>query len=366
MFSARVLGRHKGSLKVSSNMANSRHTAVQSKLAVRRRLIAGLQFATGVGFAAVLAICAIAFTKMAALSVVSPVVLAFCFGTAVRQFVVPTVGIERGIFFASKGLLRCAIALLGIQLTFSELIALGPAALIICAIVLVATFTFTNWLGAVLKVDRNLSELLAAGTSVCGASAILAMNSVTRAAQSDVAYALASVTFFGTASIFLFPIAASALGLPQTQFGLWAGASIHEVAQVTAAAAQVGQEATVTATLAKLARVLLLAPLVTIVGLKRSSATVSNFAAIPWFVVAFVIFAMVGSAVGISAETKHTVAYIVGFAFAMALAALGLLTDLRPIAARGWRPFGLAGLSSVFIWVISIALIAMAARFEMI
>ena len=105
-------------------------------------------------------------------------------------------------------------------------------------------------------------QLIAAGTSICGASAVIATNTVTRASDEDVAYAVASVTVFGSVSILLYPALAGLLQLTPHAFGLWAGASIHEIAQVVAAAFQNGTEAGNFATIAKLGRVMLLAPMI--------------------------------------------------------------------------------------------------------
>src|SRR5262249_55721968 len=125
---------------------------------------------------------------------------------------------------------------------------------------------FTVWLGRQLSVDRKLTELIAAGTSICGASAVVATNTVTRASDEDVAYAVACVTVFGSASMLLYPVTAGLLQLTPHAFGLWAGASIHEIAQVVAAAFQNGVDAGNYGTIAKLSRVMLLAPLVLALG----------------------------------------------------------------------------------------------------
>ena len=123
------------------------------------------------------------------------------------------------------------------------------------------TFIFTIWFGRVIGANAKLVELLAAGTSVCGASAIIATNAITQADDGDVAYALGSITFFGTLAVITYPILMVVMNLSAGEYGLWTGASIHEVAQVVAAGFQGRSDAGNTATIVKLVRVLMLAPL---------------------------------------------------------------------------------------------------------
>ena len=116
-------------------------------------------------------------------------------------------------------------------------------------------------------VDRKLSQLIAAGTSICGASAVIATNTVTEAHDEDVAYAVACVTVFGSIAMFVYPLLPGLLHLDAHAYGLWAGASIHEIAQVMAAAYQDGQQAGDAAAIAKLSRVAMLAPVVIVLGI---------------------------------------------------------------------------------------------------
>ncbi len=127
---------------------------------------------------------------------------------------------------------------------------------------LLATFTFTTWMGHWLGVEPKLAQLIAAGTSICGASAVIATNTVTKAHDEDVAYAVACVTVFGSIAMFVYPLLPGLLHLDPHAFGLWSGASIHEIAQVVAAAFQDGQQAGQFGTIAKLSRVMMLAPVV--------------------------------------------------------------------------------------------------------
>jgi uncharacterized integral membrane protein (TIGR00698 family) len=286
--------------------------------------------------------------------------MAMLIGIALRNTFGAFPSTQPGIAFSIKRLLRLAIVLLGLQLTAAQVIAVGGRGLAIIAATLLATFLFTTWAGRRLGVDRKLSQLIAAGTSICGASAVLATNTVTRAPDEDVAYAVACVTVFGSLAMLLYPLLPALLALDAPSYGLWAGASIHEVAQVVAAGFQHGEPAGEAATIAKLARVMLLAPLVLALGLiaRRSAADgAAPRPPLPWFVFGFIAMIALGSVVEIPAPLKHQLALLTSFLLATALAAMGLDTDLRRLAAEGFRPALLGALATAFIATFSLALI---------
>src|SRR5690606_10160644 len=124
----------------------------------------------------------------------------------------------------------------------------------------------TKQIARLIGVEAPLAELIAVGTSVCGASAIVATNTVTRGSEEDAAYAIACITLFGTLAMLTLPLAARLLALEPASYGLWAGSTTHEVAQAIAAAFQGGDEAGQLGTIAKLGRVVMLAPLILALG----------------------------------------------------------------------------------------------------
>jgi uncharacterized integral membrane protein (TIGR00698 family) len=267
-----------------------------------------------------------------------------------------------------RRILRFAIILLGLQLTVGQVLAVGASGIAVIVLTLVVTFVFTTWLGKLLGVDRKLAELIAAGTSVCGASAVIATNTVTGAHDEDVAYAVACVTLFGSVAMFLYPLLAGLLELGPKAYGLWAGASIHEIAQVVAAAFQDGREAGEFATVAKLSRVMLLAPVVIALGLlARSRARRDDQghrqakAPMPWFVLGFVALVAVDSVIIVPPGIKSVIVTATTFLLSMALAAMGLETDIRKLRAKGLRPLLLALAAFVFIASFSLMLVQMAA-----
>ena len=223
-------------------------------------------------------------------------------------------------------------------------------------------FIATLGMARLLGVERKLAELIAAGTSICGASAIVATNSITDADDEDVAYAVASITLFGTVAMFIFPLLMPVFGLSAAEYGLWAGTAIHEVAQVIGAGFQNGMEAGEISTIAKLSRVAMLAPLVLALGYlaSRSRADeVSARAPVPWFVFGFIAVVALNSLVDLPEAFTATVPKVTTFLLTMGLAAMGLRTNVGEILAKGIKPLLLAFSASIFIAALSLVLIKM-------
>ena len=224
----------------------------------------------GLGLAALIAAAAFALRLIPGFDFLSPLILAILLGMAFHNLVGTPARAKPGVAFSLRKVLRAGIVLLGLQLTLSQVAAVGWIGVTVIVVTLVSTFFFTKWLGRVLGLDAKLTELIAAGTSICGASAVIATNTVTRGRDEDVAYAVACVTVFGSLSMVLLPLVEGWLQLGPHAYGLWTGASIHEVAQVVAAAFQQGQEAGQFGTIAKLTRVMMLAPMVLALGFAAS------------------------------------------------------------------------------------------------
>ncbi|MGB9118391.1 YeiH family protein [Bradyrhizobium sp.] len=304
--------------------------------------------------------------RLPGMTTFSPLILAILLGVAFHNLVGTPAFAKSGVTFSLRQLLRAGIVLLGLQLTITEVIEVGGRGILIIAATLVATFVFTLWMGKVLGVDRKLAQLIAAGTSICGASAVIAANTVTSAHDEDVAYAVACVTVFGSVAMFTYPLLPELLHLDPHAFGLWTGASIHEIAQVVAAAFQDGKTAGEFGTIAKLSRVILLAPTVIALGLttarnpaKRDPAAMASSSRppMPWFVLGFVALVGLNSLITIPAADKIWMASVTTFLLSVALAAMGLETDIRKLTARGIRPALLGALAFLFIASFSLALI---------
>ncbi|NVO16414.1 MAG: putative sulfate exporter family transporter [Rhodoplanes sp.] len=316
----------------------------------------------GLALAAAVAAAALALRSLPGVAILSPMILAVVIGIAVRNTVGTPAAAQPGLGVAMRPLLRIAIVLLGLQLTLADIAELGFSSVAILAATLTATFLFTVWLGRRLGVDPGLARLVAAGTSICGASAVVAANTATRASDEDVAYAVACVTLFGSLAMVLYPLLPGLLHLGPRAYGLWAGASIHEIAQVLAAAFQGGSEAGHVGTIAKLSRVMMLAPVVLALGFATAKPAAAGGCAaapapVPWFVLGFVALAVANSVVTIDPMVRQWIVLATTVLLAIALAAMGLETDIRRLAAKGLQPLLLGAAASLFIAVFSLVLV---------
>ncbi|WP_245429613.1 YeiH family protein [Mesorhizobium sp. DCY119] len=318
------------------------------------------------GLALTVTIAATGFVlrEIPGVSVFSPMILAIVIGIAFHNLVGTPAVAKAGVVFSLRRVLRLAIILLGLQLTAAQIAEVGATGIAIIALTLVSTFIFTVRLGRMLGVERKLAELIAAGTSICGASAVIATNTVTRAPDEDVAYAVACVTVFGSIAMFAYPLLPGLLGLDAHAYGLWAGASIHEIAQVVAAAFQDGQQAGEFGTVAKLSRVMLLAPVVLSLGLmatrrakRNGNSQMTAKAPVPWFVLGFIAMVAFNSAVTIPSEAKSMIVMATTFMLSIALAAMGLETDIAKLRAKGFRPLLLGLAAFLFIATFSLVMI---------
>ena len=321
------------------------------------QIIPGLALSSG------LALVAICLHALPQLSILSSLILAIGLGISVRNTVGVTSIYEAGIRFALRRILRIAIVLLGLQLSLSQIVEVGFIGLAIIGFTLFSTFYFTCWLGEKLGVCQKLTQLIAAGTAICGASAIVATNAVVESSDEDVAYAIAMVTVFGTASMFLYPLVPDLLNLTPQAFGIWCGASIHEVAQVIAAAFQGGTVSGQLASVSKLSRVLLLAPVILILGtlplssVSRTSDRRLQTPPVPWFVLGFVGLIALNSFGVVPATGKSALITANQFLMTIAIAAMGLETNFQKMMQAGLKPLYLAASSWVFISIVSFALI---------
>jgi len=257
-----------------------------------------------------------------------------------------------GLNLAKQRLLRAGIVLYGLRLTFQDIGHVGLAGVAIDAAVLASTFALACTLGPRLfGLDRTTSILIGAGSSICGAAAVLATEPVVRGRPEQVAVAIATVVGFGSVAIFLYPalfhVVASVHPLGDAQYGLWAGSTIHEVAQVVAAGHAVSDAAADTAVIAKMVRVMMLAPFLVALSAwaTRSGATSAGQPrppiTIPWFAFGFVALAGLRS-LDVLPHAALAIADDGCLALlAVAMAALGLTTRLSAMKAAGLAPLGL-------------------------
>jgi uncharacterized integral membrane protein (TIGR00698 family) len=268
--------------------------------------------------------------------------------------------------FAAKKVLRFGIVLLGTQLALKQVVDLGGRELIVVVGVVALTFLGTLWLGPRLGVSKSLSLLIATGFSICGASAVAAMDGVVEADEEEVTYAIALVTLCGSLAIVLLPLLRNVLGLSDPQlFGSWVGASVHDVAQVIATSSTGGDSAVQAATVVKLSRVVLLAPLVACVSIwvrRSSSGLIAKtkktdkklVSVVPLFVVGFLVMIAIRTTGVIPDNWLSKLKTIEQVCLASALVGLGSDVRITKLIKVGGRPLLLALISWFGIAVIAL------------
>lgn len=278
-----------------------------------------------------------------------------------------------GVAFSKQNLLRLGIILYGFRLTFHDIGQVGLTGVVIDAAVLTSTFALATVLGTrVFKLDRNTAILIGAGSSICGAAAVMAVEPVVRGRAEQVTVAVSTVVVFGTLAIFLYPLLYRLnlqwqfIGATPAEFGIYIGSTVHEVAQVVAAARSIDQDAANAAVIAKMVRVMMLAPFLLILSLwmardskvaataatkGRGRAASADRLAIPWFAFAFIAAVGFNSLALLSRPLVAGAIEIDTVLLAMAMAALGLTTHISAIRRAGVKPLILAAM--LFVWLIA-------------
>ena len=337
-------------------------TSIDAQAALTPRLGPLPAFAPGLALTAGIAALAFALRLIPGVSVLSPMILSVLIGVVVHNFVGAPHAARKGMAFSLRAILRFAIMLLGLQITARQAAELGGGGLAMIAAALASTLAFTLLMGRALGVARGLALLIGVGTSICGASAVIAAKAATGGKDDDAAYAVACVTLFGTLAMFAYPLAQGFLHLTPRAYGLWAGASIHEIAQAVAASFQGGGEAGQFGTIAKLTRVAMMAPVVIALGEMTARLGLTGEGErrkppFPWFLIGFLALAALNSLVAIPHEVAAPTGVATTFLLSMAMAAMGLVTDLRAIRARGLRPLALGLFASLFIGLVSLVMV---------
>jgi len=329
------------------------------------------KYLPGIGVAVVIAIIS---TFLASLQFVketvhfSPLIMAILIGVIVGNIVKFPDTFKPGITFSLKKILRIAIVFLGFRLTFQNVAEVGIEGLILDTVMLTSTFLIGVWVSRkIFGLDSEMSYLIASGSSICGASAVLATAPVVKAEMHHAAMAVATVTIFGTTAMFVYPIVyktfLGGFGFDDLLYGLWTGATVHEVAQVVAAGFAISEPSGNTATIAKLTRVMMLAPLLIILSffLARKNAThgagvTLRDIPIPYFVFGFIAMVGVNSLHIIPDNIVHYINVVDGFLLTVAMAAMGLETNVNKIKGVGMKPIYSAFI--IFVYLFFVGLIA--------
>lgn len=260
--------------------------------------------------------------------------------------------------FAKQHLLRLGIILYGFRLTFSQIADVGISGIVIDMLTLSSTFLLACLLGQkVFGLDKHTSWLIGAGSSICGAAAVLATEPVLKAESSKVTVAIATVMIFGTLAIFLYPAIYPLLAhwFTPESYGIYIGSTMHEVAQVVAAGHAVSPETESAAVIAKMLRVMMLAPFLILLAARVKQLAPANGGqrskiTIPWFALLFIAVAVFNSFGLLPKAAVDMLVTLDTLLLAMAMAALGVTTHVSAIRKAGARPLLMALL--LFIWLI--------------
>ncbi|EWT00253.1 membrane protein [Intrasporangium oryzae NRRL B-24470] len=261
----------------------------------------------------------------------------------------------------TKKLLRVGIVLLGFSVSFGSIAALGLPIIAVVAVSLVATLVVTTWVGRRMGLSPARSLLIGTGTAICGASAIAAMEETAEADEEDVTVAIAMVTLFGTILLVLLPLLRGPVGLTDEQFGVWAGASVHEVGQVVAAASPAGAAVVAIAVVVKLTRVVMLAPVVAAVSVvqrMRSSARSSEGGrapVVPLFVLGFLACVALRSTGLVPQSALGWITQIQVAALGAALFGMGCSVKIASLAKRSGSVMVVSAVGTLFVGGVTLA-----------
>jgi uncharacterized integral membrane protein (TIGR00698 family) len=314
----------------------------------------------GILIAAAVAAVAVACAHVAPL--VGAPVFAIVFGVALRAVAPLPERWKPGIAFSARTVLQIAIVVSGFGLSIATVARTGLGTLPVTLGTVAIALILAPVLGRLLRLERVLQTLIGVGTAICGASAIAAVSSVIEPDETDVALAIATVFFYNIVAVLIFPPIGHALHMTQEQFGLWAGTAINDTSSVVAAGFAYGKDAGAHATIVKLTRATLILPIVAALAVLRArekraaGARVPWKRIVPWFILWFLAAALVNSA-GLVPTSWHDGITAAAIALiSVALAAIGLQTDLARLLRTGARPLLLGFLLWVAVAVSSLAI----------
>jgi uncharacterized integral membrane protein (TIGR00698 family) len=318
--------------------------------------------------------------------VVSEILIAILLGLYIRALIGQSPKLAPGIAFSMKQILRLGIILLGLRLSLQDIGATGWRGLGLIVLCIIVALSLA-WIGKRLfHISPRLATLIGVGTAICGNSAIIATAPVIEADEEEVSFAVATITLFGLIAVLVYPLIGRALGLSDEVFGFWAGTAVNDTSQVVAVSAIYSDIAQNVATIIKLTRNVLMAPLIFIIGMiyqrlkghrtDSSSSTGQRMdlrKSIPGFVIGFVLMALVRT-VGVmlgflpqnvaspgdlqaAAQGLIFLDSVSKFAILMALSAVGLNTQMDSLKRIGLKPLLVGTVVAVLLSVTSLALI---------
>jgi len=277
--------------------------------------------------------------------IVGSPVLGILFGMILAFWKRPVI-FDDGIKYTSKKLLQYSIILIGFDMNLFNVFKAGRQTLILMCFTLIATFLTAFITGKLLKVDGKTATLIGVGTSICGGSAIAATAPVIHADDEDVAHSISTIFLFNVIAAFLFPFLGHVLGMSDQSFGMWAGTAVNDTSSVVAAGYTFSNAAGNLAVIVKLTRTLMIVPVTLILAIYTSRKTAGgnsgksyNIVKIfPWFVLGFLAASVINTFVPMPQGIGSFLAQAGKFLIVMAMASIGLNTNIVKLVKSGGKP----------------------------
>jgi uncharacterized integral membrane protein (TIGR00698 family) len=310
------------------------------------------------GLAATAIVAGVALGAAVFLPLAGAPVLALTLGVAAAAVREPSERLGPGLRFCARAALQAGIVVLGATLTLRTVGSDGLRTLPVMLGTLAAALAAAVAAGRALGVRDPLRTLIGVGTGICGASAIAAVSPIVGAAETEVAYAIATIFLFNIAAVIAFPALGHLLGLSQSAFGLWAGTAVNDTSSVVAAAYAYGSAAGAHAVVVKLTRTTMILPIAFALALRRRSG-VNWRATFPWFLVAFAAAAALRTAGVVPSGSVSSLKQAAVVLVTVALAAIGLSTPFGALRSTGLRPLvlGLAVWAAVAVTSLALQLV---------
>ena len=316
--------------------------------------------APGLALAAAIAVAAAVTGRFVPL--VGAPVVAVVLGVSIAAWIRPGPRFVPGIAVGGTRVLQLSVVVLGSQLSLGQIARVGAGSAPVMVGTLAAALVAAYWIGRWLRVPGDLRTLIGVGTGVCGASAIAAVTPVIGAAGVEVAYAVSTIFLFNVSAVVIFPIVGHLLGLSQHAFGLFAGTAVNDMSSVVATATTYGSVATSYAIVVKLTRTLFIIPIslgLAVLTARRTQGdrpTVRISRLVPRFLIGFLIVAAANTLGLIPGAAHPALSQLSVFLITVALAAVGLSTDVAGLRRAGHRPLVLGGALWIVVSLTSLGL----------
>lgn len=324
------------------------------------------KFSPGILFTIALAILANAVSGLVPMGLISGSVFALLIGMLLNPVANRYMFFKHGIVFTSKQVLRAAIVLMGITLSFSQVFEVGKYSLIVMCFTLFAAFGGGYLLGKAFGMNWKLSSLISAGTGICGGSAVAAIAPTIEAEDRDVAYAISATFLFDIVMVILFPIAGKYFGMSDLGYGLWTGTAVNDTSSVVAAGYAFSDAAGAYSMIVKLTRTLSIIPTVLAfsfisqrekvkqnAGGKAERKQVDIRSIFPYFILLFLVMVGIKSTGLVPLTLSEGISKLSKFLMVMALGAIGLKTNFAEVSKSGLKPMLHGFLISALVVVVS-------------